>query len=159
MRSARSGEVKVHIDAPPQKVWDTLVDIERMGDWSPECHQVRWLDGAKSPAKVGARFKGSNKYDWLRWSMKCEVKAADPGREFSWSTMRGDREMVRWRYVLDPSDGGTNLTESFECLWLPLDARFAEDFLMRDRDHRREDGMRKTLDRIKAAVESDTPTG
>jgi hypothetical protein len=66
-RTARSGEVKIHIDAPPQKVWDTLADVERMGEWSPECRQVSWLDGAQSPAKVGARFKGSNKYDSLKW--------------------------------------------------------------------------------------------
>ena len=116
MRTARSGEVKIHIDAPPQKVWDTLANLERMGEWSPECNQVRWLDGAQSPAKVGARFKGSNKYDWLRWSIRCEVKVADPERELAWSTLRGDREMVRWRYVLEPADGGTDLTESFECI-------------------------------------------
>lgn len=158
MRSARRGEVKIHVDAPPQEVWDALADLERMGEWSPECLKVRWLDGAKSPAKVGNRFKGFNKYDWLRWSMKCEVKAADPGHELAWSTLRGDREMVRWRYTLEPADGGTDLTESFECIWLPLDARFAEDFVMRNRDRRRTDAMRTTLERIKATLETPTPT-
>ena len=159
MRTARNGEVKIHIDAPTQKVWEMLANLDRMGDWSPECRQVVWLDGAQSPAKVGARFKGSNKYDWMKWSMKCEVKAAEPGRELSWSTMQGDREMVRWRYVLEPADGGTELTESFECVWLPLYARLAEDVLMRDRDRRRQDAMRTTLERIKGAVEQPTPTG
>ena len=159
MRTARSGEVKIHIDAPPQKVWDTLADVERMGEWSPECNQVRWLDGARSPAKVGARFKGTNKYDWLKWSMRCEVKVADAERELAWSTLRGNREMVRWRYILEPAEGGTELTESFECIWLPLDARLAEDYLMRDRDRRRQDAMRTTLERIKAAAEAPAPTG
>jgi hypothetical protein len=159
MRTARRGEVKIHIDAPTQKVWDTLVDVERMGEWSPECHQVRWLDGAKSPAKVGVRFKGFNKYDWLKWSMKCEVKVADPERELAWSTLRGNRELVRWCYLLEPAEDGTELTESFECVWLPLDARLAEDYLMRDRDRRRQDAMRTTLQRIKAAVEAPTPIG
>ena len=159
MRTARSGEVKVHIDASPARVWDAVANVERMGEWSPECHQVRWLDGAESPPKVGARFKGSNKYDWLKWSMKCEVKVAEPERELAWSTLRGDREMVRWRYALEPSEGGTDLTESFECVWLPLDARIAEDFLMRDRDRRREDAMRTTLERIRASVENATATG
>ena len=154
MRSARRGEVKIHIDAPPDKVWDVLADIERMGEWSPECHRVQWLDGARSPATVGARFKGSNKYDWLKWSMKCEVKVADPGRELAWSTMRGNREVVRWSYVMEPADGGTDLTESFECIWLPLEARIAEDVIMRDRDRRREEAMRTTLAQIKATVEA-----
>jgi hypothetical protein len=75
-----------------------------MGKWSPECHQVRWLDGATSPAKVGPQFKGSNKYDWLKWSMKCEVKVADPERELAWSTLRRNRETVRWRYILEPAE-------------------------------------------------------
>jgi hypothetical protein len=159
VRTARSGEVRIHIDAPTRKVWDTLADVERMGEWSPECLQVRWLDGATSPARVGARFKGSNKYDWLKWSMKCEVKVADPERELAWSTLRGNRETVRWRYILEPTEGGTELTESFECIWLPLDARLAEDYLMRDRDRRRQDAMRTTLERIKAAAEALAPTG
>lgn len=84
---------------------------------------------------------------------------ARPGRELAWSTMRGGKEMVRWRYVVEPAEGGTVLTESFECVWLPLDARFAEDFLMRDRDRRRELAMRRTLERIKAASEAPAPTG
>jgi hypothetical protein len=51
------------------------------------------------------------------------------------------------------------LIESFECVWLPFDARLAEDYLMRDRDRRREDAMRTTLQRIKAAVEAPAPIG
>ena len=154
-----AGEASIDIDAAPEVVWELVADITRMGEWSPECHQVRWLDGATSPAKVGARFKGFNKYDWLKWSVKCEVKVADPERELAWSTLRGNREMVRWRYILEPAEGGAELTESFECIWLPLDARLAEDYLMRDRDRRRQDAMRTTLERIKAAAEAPAPTG
>ena len=53
MPSARSGEVRLHVNAPPEKVWELLADLDRMGEWSPECYQVSWLDGASSPAKVG----------------------------------------------------------------------------------------------------------
>lgn len=82
---------------------------------------------------------------------------ADRGREVAWSTLRGDREMVRWRYLLEAADAGTDLTESFECVWLPLDARLAEDVLMRNRDQRRADAMRLTLGRIKEALEAPGP--
>ena len=78
MTSSRTGEVTVHIDAPPEQVWSLLADIERMGEWSPECYRVNWLGGATSPAQPGARFKGWNKSGLLRWSMPCEVKAAEP---------------------------------------------------------------------------------
>ena len=113
MTSSRSGEVSIHIDAPPEAIWDTLAHIERMGEWSPECYRVEWLEGASSPAKVGARFKGSNKSGWLRWSMPCEVKVADRGRELAWSTMRKGQEIVRWAYRLQPSNGGTDSGVTF----------------------------------------------
>jgi hypothetical protein len=86
--------------------------------------------------------------------MTCEVKSAEPGRELAWSTVQRDRELVRWRYLFEPAEGGTDLTESFEVVWLPLTARLAEDVLMRDRDRRREDSMRATLNRIKDIAET-----
>jgi uncharacterized protein YndB with AHSA1/START domain len=159
MTSARQGEVREHIDAPPDQVWDLLADVTRMGEWSPECHRVRWLGGASSPAEPGARFKGSNKSGLLRWSMTCEVKAAERGREIAWSTIWRGREVVRWTYLLEPTNTetgaatGTDVVESFEALSWPLYVKFFEDIVMRDRDARRDAAMRTTLARIKAVAE------
>jgi uncharacterized protein YndB with AHSA1/START domain len=153
MASARSGEVRVHIDASPQKAWTVVADLDRMGEWSPECYRVEWLDGATSPATAGTRFKGWNRYGRMRWSVTCEVKTAEPGQELAWSTVDRGREMVRWRYRFEPADGGTDVAESFEVVWLPPMARLAEDVLMRDRDRRRAEAMRATLGRIKALAE------
>jgi uncharacterized protein YndB with AHSA1/START domain len=158
MTSSRQGEVGIHIDAPPSAVWALLADVERMGEWSPECYQVRWLGDASSPAKTGARFKGANRAGLLRWSMTCEVKVAEPGRELAWSTVRGDKEIVRWSYRMAPADGGTELTESFQALSWPLDVRFFEDVVMRNRDQHRETAMRTTLERIKTVAETGVTT-
>lgn len=106
MPSARTDDARIHVDALPESVWDLLADLERMGEWSPECYQVRWLGGASSPAKPGARFKGSNRSGRLKWSMTCEVKTAERGRELSWSTMRKNKEIVRWTYRMEPADSG-----------------------------------------------------
>ena len=154
MTSARSDEVRIHVDAPPQGVYDLLADVERMCEWSPECRRVRWLGGASSPGEVSARFKGSNRSGLLRWSMECEVKVADRGRELAWSTVRGGKEIVRWRYRMEPDDGGTKLVESFEAISWPLDVRFFEDVVMRNRNEKRRAAMRTTLERIKRVAES-----
>lgn len=154
MASARTGEARIHVDASPDAVWDLLSDAERMGEWSPECYRVAWLDGASAPAKPGARFKGWNRYGPIRWKQTCEVKAALPGREIAWSTMQGDREQVRWTYRLEPTDDGTDLVESFEVKWLPFLGVFFEDFAMIDRDRRRAAAMATTLGRIKSAAEA-----
>jgi uncharacterized protein YndB with AHSA1/START domain len=155
MKSAREGQVELHVDAPPEVVWNVVADLDRMGEWSPECYRVEWLDGAVSPATAGARFKGWNRYGRMRWSVTCEVKSAEVGRELAWSTVERGRELVRWCYRFDPVDGGTRVTESFEVRWLPFVARLAEDVLMRDRDRRRLDSMRATLDRIRVVAEAE----
>ena len=155
MKSAREGQVQLHVDAPPDVVWNVVADLDRMGEWSPECYRVQWLDGAASPATTGARFKGWNRYGRMRWSVTCEVKSAEAGRELAWSTVERGRELVRWCYRFEPVDGGTRITESFDVRWLPLVARLAEDVWMRDRDRRRLDAMRATLTRIKEVAEAD----
>ena len=153
MSSARKGEVRVHVDASPDVVWALVADLDRMGEWSPECYRVEWRDGAASPATPGARFKGWNRYGLMRWSVTCEVKTAEPGRTLSWATLQRGREMTRWQYDFAPADGGTELTESFDVKWLSPVARVAGDWLMRDRDRRRADAMRATLERIKTIAE------
>ena len=154
MRSARSGQVRAYIDATPQKVWALLADLEQMGKWSTECYRVQWLNGASSPATPGARFQGWNRFGWMRWSMTCQVTTAEPGRELAFSTIQRERELVRWRYRLEPAGDGTDVVESFQVIWLPFNARLAEDLLMRDRDRRREEAMRTTLNRIKDLAEA-----
>jgi uncharacterized protein YndB with AHSA1/START domain len=153
--SARAGEERIHVDASPEAVWSLLSDVERMGEWSPECYQVNWLDGATAPATPGARFTGKNKWGPMRWSMTCEVKTADPGREISWATLQRGRELVTWTYRLEPSGGGTEVVESFDVHWLPLGPRIVEDFVMLNRDQQRSAAMAATLKRIKAAAEAE----
>jgi len=154
MKSARSGSVKVHIDAPADRVWELLSHLERMGEWSPECYRVEWEEGASAPAVPGARFRGWNRYGRMRWSVACRVKTAVPAKELSYSTLVRGREMVTWTYRIEPQEKGVELVESFQVQWLPLSARLAEDFLMRDRDRRREAAMRATLERLKQVAEA-----
>lgn len=154
MGSARTGAVQMHIDAPAETVWAILADVERMGEWSPECYRVEWLDGARSPATVGARFRGWNRFGMLRWSMLCRVTSAEPGRELSWTTVDHGKDETTWAYRLTPSASGVDLVESFAVSGYTPTARLAEDFLMRDRDRRRLEGMQRTLQRIKQVAES-----
>jgi uncharacterized protein YndB with AHSA1/START domain len=152
--SARAGEERIHVDASPEVLWRLLSDVERMGEWSPECYRVAWADGASAPAKPGARFVGKNKWGPVRWSMNCEVKSAEPEREISWSTVQRGRELVTWSYRLEPRDGGTEVIESFDVHWLPLGPRIFEDYLMLNRDKHRSAAMLATLQRIKSAAEA-----
>ena len=86
--------------------------------------------------------------------MLCRVKSAVPGQELSWTTVVRNKEMTTWAYGFTPTAGGVEVVESFDVRWYSFTARLAEDFLMLDRNRRREDGMRTTLERIKQLAES-----
>ena len=147
-------EVSLRIEAPPERIYDIVTDIAQMGRLSPECTGGRWLDGATGPA-VGARFKGSNKRGIARWSTTNEVVAADPGRRFSFETQQS---AARWTYELEPDGPGTVVTERRELYKKrPTVAVVFTKLLLGGEDgHSDElrDGMRQTLERVKAIAES-----
>ena len=43
--------VTVHIDAPPEAVWDLVSDVTKIGRYSPETFEAEWLDGATGPGR------------------------------------------------------------------------------------------------------------
>ncbi len=104
MKAGTRGEVTEHIDAAPEKIYELVSDVRRMGEWSPECMRGEWLDGATGPA-AGARFKGSNKRGPFRWSTKPKVVTAD-GHEFAFVVTHRGRDMTKWSYQFAPAARG-----------------------------------------------------
>lgn len=144
-------EAAVHIEAAPEKVYDVVSDVTRMGEWSPETTGAVWIDGATGPA-VGARFKGTNKHGVARWSTKPTVVTADAGREFAFDV----DGITRWSYRMEPDGTGTRLVESFEMLQdMPRVYQYLERYVMRIKDRAADlqTAMQATVDRIKIAVE------
>jgi hypothetical protein len=156
MRTGTTGEAHVHIEATPGHVYRVVSDVSRMGEWSPETVKCEWIDSATGPA-VGARFKGTNKRGFVKWSTKPKVVVAEPGREFAFDVGTD----TRWTYRFDADGDGTKVTESFEML---RDIRwyyaFAERWLMRVNDRKAdlERGMAETLQRIKQVIEAEPRT-
>lgn len=100
------------IDAPAQMLYELVSDVTRMGDWSPETRSCRWVGGATGP-RVGARFRGSNRNGWRRWSTSCTVVAADPGVRFSFNVDLPGVPISRWTYEFLPEGNGTRVRESW----------------------------------------------
>jgi len=149
----------VVIDAPPERLYDMVADLECMGQWSPECQRVEWTDGSGGSAQ-GATFVGHNKggpMGLMKWSRHGRVVTADPGREFSFATEEGGRESTLWSYRFDPVEGGTRVTESYDVKWIPTWARIVD--VPTNRHGELQEAMRHTLRRLKAAAEgSPVPT-
>jgi uncharacterized protein YndB with AHSA1/START domain len=144
--------------ASPERVWMLVSDVTKIGRYSPETFDAEWLDSATGPAP-GARFRGHVKRNGkgpTYWT-KCTVITSEPGREFAFGVGSSDRPLNVWRYRLEPSGDGTDVTESFELApTLPLRVYWALLGWARGRTNR--DGMCTTLERIKAEVEQPLPS-
>ena len=147
------------VQATAEEVYDLVADLPRMGEWSPECQEVEWTDGATSPT-VGATFVGHNKggpAGLMRWSRRGRVLVAERGRSFAFVTEEGGRESTEWRYDFEQVEGGTRVTESYDVRWIPTWARIVD--VPTNRHKELAEGMEHTLGRLKAAAESPTVTG
>jgi len=153
MPTAKHGSHQLEISASPDRVYALISDVTRIGEWSPECYQAKWLDGA-AVAAVGAHFRGYNRRGPVRWQTTAVVTAARPGAEFAFSVVHGraGREETRWRYQLQPTSTGTLLTESFEFVWCPVGNRISELLVPRGTQVNR--GIEQTLQAVKRAAES-----
>ncbi|MBI2710149.1 MAG: SRPBCC family protein [Actinobacteria bacterium] len=146
-------EVSTYVAAPPEKVYDLVVDIEQMGQWSPETYRVGWLDGGTG-VRVGARFKGWNRTKLgpfpARWSTTCTVERADRPNVFSFKVRQSG---ARWTYRFEPDGDGCRVTETREKGPAPIGAKLFSLVAGRSRDETVVAGMRTTLERLKAAAE------
>ena len=149
-----SDQVSLHIEAPADEIYDIVTDIAQMGRLSPECTGGRWLEGATGPA-VGARFKGSNKRGFARWSTTNEVVEAERGKVFSFETQQS---AARWTYRLQPEGTGTLVTETRELFKeRPKVAVVFTKLLLGGEDGHDEElrkGMQQTLQRVKELAEA-----
>jgi uncharacterized protein YndB with AHSA1/START domain len=146
--------VEREMAAPAETVWALVSDVTRMGEWSPETVEAVWLGGATGPT-VGACFKGKNQRGWHRWSSKCEVVEAEPGKSFAFDVTLGPLKVARWGYRFESTPEGCRVEERWE------DHRGA--FVktvggpatgVADRAAHNRDGMATTLANLAAAAES-----
>ena len=106
--------VEVDIDAAPEQVYALLAEVTRMGEWSSECVGCRWL-GRTREARPGARFRGTSRNGWHRWSTTSTITVAEPGRAFAFTVSYLRLPVATWRYDFHADKrGGTVLTESVE---------------------------------------------
>ncbi|HET8961732.1 SRPBCC family protein [Nocardioides sp.] len=149
-----TGEVSLWMDAPPDRVWDLVSDVTRIGEFSPETFEARWTRGSTGP-EVGASFKGHVRRNGVGptyWS-PCQVTKCVPHELFEFAVGTDDVTLNNWGYRLEPQDGGTLVTEYFRLEpKLPLRIYWTVLGALRGRTNER--GMRTTLERMKEVLES-----
>jgi hypothetical protein len=151
--------VRLDIEADAGLLYGMVSDLPRIGEWSPECEGVDWEGDVGTVPVEGTTFVGHNAVGpgrRIRYSRHGRVLVADRGREFAFITDEGGRESTVWRYRFEPlAAGRTRVTESYEVRWIPTWARIIDVPLNRHKEFL--EGMRTTLERLRAAAEADHP--
>jgi uncharacterized protein YndB with AHSA1/START domain len=101
---------EIYIEAPPQRVWDLVSDIDLMPVLSTELQEVAWLDPG-GPA-VGHRFTGRNAHPAMgEWETVSTVVEYDRPRRFAWAVGDPGHPSATWRFTLRPEGTGTVLEQ------------------------------------------------
>ncbi|GAA2759901.1 SRPBCC family protein [Actinopolymorpha rutila] len=107
------------VDVPPERMWDLLADVTRIGEWSPECVEAHWRDPGRGPV-AGARFAATNRFAHGGVGrVTCVVTEATRPRVFAWVVLDAsddpDRPGSVWTYELLPADapGRTRVRHTF----------------------------------------------
>ena len=149
----RELSAEIRIEAPPSRVWDALVDLGRMPARSPEL--VRAVPLGRGPLRTGGQFVGLNRRGPVVWPTRNRVVAMEPERLLAWDTTSSG---ARWVVELHPDGEGTRVVHRRPVTGsLTLASRaFAAVLLGGGASHagELEDGMRATLEALKAEVES-----
>src|SRR4051812_39345110 len=104
--AAKLFEIIIDIAVPPQRVWNTIADIERWPEWTASVSSVRRLDTGKFRVGSRARIK-QPKFLPAVW----EVTELQEGRSFTWVT-RSPGLKATGRHRVDPIPGGSRATLS-----------------------------------------------
>lgn len=140
--------VTMDMAATPERVWELVADVTRIGELSPEAFEAEWLHGATRPV-LGATFRRPvrrNGIGPVYWS-SCRVTACEPGRSFGFEVF-GPKHMVlnTWRYDIEPTATGSRVSESFQLSGMPA-TRIYWFLLGRWRGRTNRRGMTQTLTR------------
>jgi uncharacterized protein YndB with AHSA1/START domain len=103
------------INASPEAIFDVLTDPARHGeiDGSGMVQNVR---GESKRLELGSKFGMDMKMGILPYRITSTVKEFDENRLIAWA----HAGKHRWRYELEPVDGGTKVTESFDWSTSPI---------------------------------------
>jgi uncharacterized protein YndB with AHSA1/START domain len=98
----------IDIDAPPERVWAVISDVEHWTEWTPSVVSIKRLDS-------GALRVGSSADIELRLSPRAlwTVTELDEGRMFTWEARTGG-VVVSAAHIVEPAGGGTKATLTIE---------------------------------------------
>ncbi|MBX5330746.1 SRPBCC family protein [Rhodococcus fascians] len=144
-------EATIDIDASPQAVWSVVSDLQRMGEWSPQCKKMKVFGG---PVGKGTRTLNINRKGLLVWPTSAKVVTFEPNKALAFRIVEN---RTIWSYTLTPTATGTTVVEKREA---PSGTSAVSSLLVKrilggidEFDVELVEGMNSTLRRIKTECE------
>ena len=133
------------IEASPEAIFDVLADPARHGEIDGS-GMVQSARGDSKRLALGSRFGMDMKLGALPYRITNKVVEFEENRLIAWAHLGGHR----WRYELEPVDGGTKVTESFD--WST--ARIPQAIELMGYPKKHPANIEATLDRLATLLES-----
>jgi uncharacterized protein YndB with AHSA1/START domain len=134
------------IAASPSEIFEVLTDPSRHGEIDGS-GMVQHARGESKRLELGSRFGMDMKFaGFLPYRITNEVVEFEPDRLIAWQHFGKHR----WRYELEPVDGGTKVTESFD--WSTAASPKAIELMGYPKQHPK--NMEATLERLAGLFET-----
>jgi Polyketide cyclase / dehydrase and lipid transport len=144
----------VRIDARPDTVYRLITDLPTLAALAEEAQATGSRRGdAVWPGPV---FVGRNRNGWRRWTTRCTVTDAEPGRVFAFDVRHTVLPIAHRQYDIDAVEGGCRVTEStwdHRPTWFRKVAGVATGIA--DRTAASAEHIRLTLQRLKQRAEAE----
>jgi len=110
MSNERSVSVSRVIDATPEAIFATIADPSKHPEMDGSGTVLGEAFGPDRLTAEGQSFGMKMKFKALPYRIKSTVKEYDENALIAWAHFGGHR----WRYELEPVEGGTKVTETFD---------------------------------------------
>jgi uncharacterized membrane protein len=102
-------ETTLDIDAPAERVWEVMADVERWPEWTASVERAERLDDG--PLRLGSRARLKQpRFPPVVW----EVTELEPGRSFAWTAKNVGLTSVGRHRVVARGEGGATVTLTLE---------------------------------------------
>ena len=102
----RNFNIAADIDAPPSRVWDVMVDVERWHEWTQSITSIKRKDSGPFSIGSSARVVQPKLLPAI-WT----VTLLEPGRSFTWESA-GPGMRVIGTHTVEPTARGSRVTLS-----------------------------------------------
>ena len=155
-----TAQAEVVVDAPVERVWALVTDINLPARFSSEFLGAEWLDEGPAPS---ARFVGRSRHEALgEWQTTSWVNRYELHRAFGWAVSDPDEPSSTWWFELEEEESGVRLRQGARMGPAPSGLSIAiaampekEERIVARRLQEFERNMRATLEGIKRLAEGE----